>query len=406
MKTICIIFACLCLIVIGEAQIPTINESIQLDRIAVISGGGAYGAWGAGLAERLYNIRLNNRRQFTNNPSACKNCGEYRIVVGTSTGSLMAPLVLVNRYADLRQGYTGVKQDDIFNVNPFKENGELRSFLFLAWRFIFYNSLGESESLREVVKEFYTKPIHDEIVNSGKELIVTVTNMSDGQAHYMSSNKYAYDDSAEKLGGSRRKKSSWNSMVNWIWASANEPVFMSIFKTPRFDGETLHAKVDEKGKRIKGVDVWQDGGVTQAVSLVEGLVKAIEKGIYNIDVIVHGTLKSPESSYQGKGAFDGLKRTIEIFAQSVKRQNIEMGILKQQTLATDSASSDTDFTITIYYMTETVRNLQPNANELVFDGNTMNKLYETGLRATPDSVTFVVPIRGVKEIIEKSLDLK
>ncbi len=134
-------------------------------------------------------------------------------------------------------------------MNPFKENGELRGFLFLAWRFIFHNSLGESEPLRDLVKKFYTKPIHDEIVNSGKELIVTVTNMSDGEAHYMSSGKYAYDDSAEKFGGSRKIKSSWNSMVNWTWASANEPVFMSIFKTPKFDIETLQAKVDEKGRK-------------------------------------------------------------------------------------------------------------------------------------------------------------
>jgi len=374
------------------------------DRIAVISGGGAYGAWGAGLAERLYNIRVNNRKTH---PSGCDECGDYQIVIGTSTGSLMAPLVLVNRYADLRQGYTNVTQDDIFNVNPFKENGELKGFLFLAWRFIFHNSLGESEPLRELVKKFYTKSIHDEIVDGGKELIVTVTNMTDGEAYYMSSRKYAYDDSAEKLGGNKKTKHSWNSMVNWVWASANEPVFMSIFKTPQFDSATLKARVDEKGKRIKPVAVWQDGGVTQAVSLMEGLSKAVEKKIYNVDVIVHGTLKSPESGYQGKGAFDGLKRTIEILTQSVKRQNIEMGILKQQTLATtNSSSSGQNFTITIYYMTEAVRDMQPNANELVFNSDTMNKLYETGLLTKPDSATFVVPVQGVREIIKRTLGLK
>jgi NTE family protein len=386
-----------------------INPAPRMDRIAVISGGGAYGAWGAGLSERLYNIRRNNRNQFAGNPSACKNCGDYQLVIGTSTGSLMAPLVLVNRYADLRAGYTKVTQDDIFNVNPFKENGELRSFLFLAWRLIFSNSLGESKPLRELVKKFYTPTIHDEILSSGKEFVVTVTNMADGQAYYMSSAKYAYDDAAEKFGGSKKIKSSWNSMINWTWASANEPVFMSIFKTPQFDRESLQIKLDDEGKKLGRDDVWQDGGVTQAVSLIEGLARAMEKKIYNIDVIVHGTLKSPESSYQGKGALDGLKRTIEIFAQSVKRQNIEMGLLKQQTLTSgisaadlNNAASDTDFTITIYYMTEAVRNMQPNANELVFDEDTMNKLYETGLRSTPDSVTFIVPIKGAKEIIQKS----
>ncbi len=132
--------------------------------------------------------------------------------------------------------------------------------------------------------------------------------------------------------------------------------------------------------------------------------KRSKKKIYNVDVIVHGTLKSPESTYQGKGTFDGLKRTIEILAQSVKRQNIEMGILKQQAMTNNNPSSNTDFTITIYYMTEAVRNMQPNANELVFNRDTMNKLYETGLRTKPDSATFVVPIQGIREIIQKSLN--
>ncbi len=116
MKTLCTIFTCMSLISTTGAQIIHTDNAAHPDqtlkpisvasndRIAVISGGGAYGAWGAGLSERLYNIRLNNRKQFGDNPSVCKNCGDYRIVIGTSTGSLMAPLILVNRYADLREG--------------------------------------------------------------------------------------------------------------------------------------------------------------------------------------------------------------------------------------------------------------------------------------------------------------
>ena len=375
------------------------------DRIAVLSGGGAYGAWGAGLSERLYHIRLNNRKASAD-PAACLNCGDYKIVIGTSTGSLMAPLVLVNRYPDLRQAYTSVTQKQIFNVNPFKENGELRGGLFLAWRFLFSRTLGESEPLRDLVRKFYTQQIHDEIKSSGKELIVTVSNMSDGEAYYMSSNKYAYDNSAKEYGGSKRKKFSWNSMVNWTWASANEPVFMSMFKTHAFDTASLKVRVDEKGERIKTEYIWQDGGITQAVSLIEGLSKAIENRIYNIDVIVHGTLKNQESSYEGKKLFEGLKRTVEILAHSVKRQNIEIGLLKQQTLGAHKPPGSKDFTVTIYYMTEEVRNMLPNANELVFKPELMNRLYDTGLKAKPDSTTFVVPIEGVREMVRKAMSSK
>ncbi len=84
-----------------------------------------------------------------------------------------------------------------------------------------------------------------------------------------------------------------------------------------------------------------------------------------------------------------------------------MGILKQQTLATtNSSSSGQNFTITIYYMIEAVRDMQPNTNELVFNSDTMNKLYETGLLTKPDSATFVVPIQGVRGIIKRTLSLK
>lgn len=355
------------------------------DRIAVISGGGAYGAWGAGLCQRLHDVDKN----------------DYKIVIGTSTGSLMAPLVLLNKYSLLKTAYTSVTQNDIFNVNPFKATGELRA-LIVGWRFLFNNSLGETYPLRRLIKKWYTKSDYDIMKLQGKELIVTVANMADGEPYYMSSNNFEYDNQDSKYGG----RNNWNSMVNWIWASANEPVFMSIFKTSRFDTTTLLRQNDANGKPTKEVYVWQDGGITAAVSLMEGLEKASKNKIYNVDVIVHGTLNSSLNDYSGHGTFTGLLRTIGILTHTVKHQNIEMGLLKQEAMKDPCAKSIKDFTITIYYMNETEYNLQPNNNELVFDKATMLKLYQAGYDGKADKKTFTVPLAEVNALIKNEKEMK
>ena len=51
----------------------------------------------------------------------------------------------------------------------------------------------------------------------------------------------------------------------------------------------------------------------------------------------------------------------------------------QQTLGTRKPLGSKDFTVTIHYMTEAISDMQPNANELVFNKEIMNKLYEAGL---------------------------
>ncbi|MBI1770562.1 MAG: patatin-like phospholipase family protein [Bacteroidetes bacterium] len=121
-------------ILLSAACVNTHAQSNE--RIAVISGDGAYGVWGAGLCLRLHEVDKN----------------EYKIVVGTSTGSLMAPLVLLNKYKLLKTAYTSVTQKDIFNVNPFKPNGQLKA-LTVGWRFVFNNSLGETYALRRLINK-------------------------------------------------------------------------------------------------------------------------------------------------------------------------------------------------------------------------------------------------------------
>jgi hypothetical protein len=71
------------------------------DRLLVVGGGGARGAWGAGYAQYL--TRKN---------------GPYKVAFGTSTGSLMIPMIILNDLTTLKTAYTSVTQKSIFNINP------------------------------------------------------------------------------------------------------------------------------------------------------------------------------------------------------------------------------------------------------------------------------------------------
>src|SRR5271163_4395409 len=87
----------LCFFTISSAQ----WQDTITKRILVISGGGARGAWGAGLSSYLCSPAGGNRT--------------YKFAIGTSTGSLMGPLVLLKEFDKLHTAYTTVEQNSIFN---------------------------------------------------------------------------------------------------------------------------------------------------------------------------------------------------------------------------------------------------------------------------------------------------
>jgi NTE family protein len=69
----------------------------------VISGGGSKGAFAGGLAEYLITV--------------CKQ--DYKIFIGSSTESLLVPLLSIGEIEKLKMVFTTVTQNDIFNNCPF-----------------------------------------------------------------------------------------------------------------------------------------------------------------------------------------------------------------------------------------------------------------------------------------------
>ncbi|MEL6251973.1 MAG: patatin-like phospholipase family protein [Bacteroidota bacterium] len=319
---------------------PTIPDN---GRILIVSGGGATGAWGGGVTQALHKQGL-----------------RYDAVIGSSTGSLIAPFILNESFDELKEGYTNITDKDIFNVRPFKtkgkKKGELRMFNAL-WRIISpKKTLGESKNLLKTIRKFFTQTDFDSLRNTECDFFVTVVNVLEDEVEY----KSIHDPELGMVNGVYDSVEAYKSYTRWIWASANFPVFMS-----------MHSVRDEAGVR----SYYFDGGIKESIPLEKGLALAREKGYRNIDVIIHST-GDPQLTHdsQVNKAMKLLGRTIEIFRSEVRQNDVKLveaiGKLEARPKKEDAID------VTIYYMAPEDYNRIPN--QLIFDKTEMTELWEIG----------------------------
>ncbi|MCX2452602.1 patatin-like phospholipase family protein [Pedobacter sp. PLR] len=230
-------------------------------RALVISGGGSKGAFAGGLAEYLITV--------------CKH--DYKIFIGSSTGSLLVPLLSIAEIPKLKTVFTAVTQEQIFNIDPFiikkRKNGLFRTSInhlgilkmFLKKRMTF----GESKNLRELIKKTITPDDYKRILNADRDVIVTVSNLSKMTVEYKLAKDCSYED-----------------YCDWIWASTSLVPFMSLVR--------------------KNGDDYADGGMGDLIPIYE----AIQRGATDIDVIV---LKSDRSLLQTPAIHNALDLTYRIF---------------------------------------------------------------------------------------------
>jgi NTE family protein len=254
-------------------------------RLLVISGGGARGAWGVGVIAEL--IRLH---------------GGYKAVFGTSTGSLMAPLILLKDIDTLEQAYSNVTQNSIFSKNPFNvtydaNTGTVTTSLkkFNAiWRFIWgYRTFGETKNLLKLIQQFLTPTRYDSLLQGFHDtqlaLAVAVTNTRTGKLEMI------YDTSF--------KKGQYNELCRWIWASANEPLYMSYVKM--------------------GDAYYVDGGVREVIPIQEGLNYAIDHDIDSVDVVINNARVPINQNWNAdsSGILSGLERLLDIYGLGIVQYN-------------------------------------------------------------------------------------
>lgn len=248
-------------------------------RALVISGGGSKGAFAGGISEYL--IKDLKR--------------DYDIFVGTSTGSLLVPLLSIGEVDKLKQVYTTVRQKDIFNVNPFdiyKEREGVFKSKINHWAVIRQflqrkKTFGESKNLRKLIANTITKKEFDIIKMTREQVIVTVSNLTCNIVEY----KYARDHDYEDY-------------IDWIWLSCNIVPFMSLVVKNGFE--------------------YGDGGFGNVVPVQE----AINIGAKEVDVIFLNPRHKLTKNKPAANAFGLLTKTMNFMINQIGRDDITISLME------------------------------------------------------------------------------
>jgi NTE family protein len=282
-------------------------------RAMVISGGGSKGAFAGGIAEYLINV--------------CKN--DYDLFVGTSTGSLLIPLLSIGEISRLKEVYTSVNQNSIFSRNPFiikERDGEFEiriNHLNILIGFLKGSkTFGESKSLKKLILRTITSDFFEQMKNQHVDVVVTVSNISLGKVEYKSVKDFNREE-----------------FCDWIWASANLVPFMSLVRKDGYE--------------------YGDGGLGNVVPIAE----AINRGAKEVDIILLKT----EKPFQKKPVKNVLELTTRIFdflLEQIITNDITIGKLR---------SKHDEITLNFYNPPEML-----TKNSLIFEPTKMKKWWELG----------------------------
>ncbi|MGB1002944.1 MAG: patatin-like phospholipase family protein [Salibacteraceae bacterium] len=286
-----------------------------MKRALVISGGGSKGAWAGGVAEYLIREKKYN----------------YSLGVGSSTGSILLPHLLIDEVEIIKKIYTTVTTRDIFTNNPFviaKKDGEfivklnhlniIKSFLSSVPTF------GDSHRLLKMLRKNLTLEQYQKIEALNKEVIITVSNLTKQRIEYKSSKSEGYAD-----------------FVDWIWGSSNYVPFMSIL-------------------RKNGCE-YADGGFATILPIRA----AIDFGeIDEVDVIVLTPKVQERNLPKSTNAFQTLSKVFDISMNHSFNKDLMLGQL---------GGLSKKVNVNMYYTPESLTEYP-----LVFDPKTMKNWWELG----------------------------
>lgn len=280
----------------------------------VISGGGSKGAFAGGVAQYL--IEEMHR--------------DYDLYLGTSTGSLLVSHLALKKVEKIKNAYTSVTQSSIFSHNPFtvKEKHGISFVAINHWNVLFNflrgsKTFGESYNLKKLIYDTLIKEEFEELKASGKDIIVTVSNLSLDVVEYKSIKDFEYDE-----------------FIEWIWISCNYTPFMSLV-------------------RKDGCE-YADGGLGVIVPIEE----AVKRGANVIDVIILQTEVTQFNKLPSKNPFSLLTNMFAFMLDRIEHQNIKIGKF---------AANQNNVIINFYY-TPTVL----TTNSLIFDKNKMESWWYSG----------------------------
>ncbi|MFT4753769.1 MAG: NTE family protein [Salibacteraceae bacterium] len=286
-----------------------------MNRALVISGGGAKGSWAGGVAEFLIKEKKYN----------------YTLGVGSSTGSILLPHLILNEVDIIKDIYTNVRTRDIFTNNPFtinKKNGEfnvkLNHMNIIKSFFSSIPTFGDSHRLLKMIRRNITLEQFNRINKLGKEVIVTVSNLTTQNIEFKSSKKERYSD-----------------FVDWIWGSSNYVPFMSILN--------------------KNGCEYADGGFATILPIRA----AIDFGeVDEIDVIVLNPKVQERNLPKSTNAFQTLSKVFDISMNHSYNKDLMLGQL---------SGLSKKVNVNMYYTPDLLTEYP-----LIFDPETMRNWWELG----------------------------
>ena len=280
----------------------------------VISGGGSKGAFAGGVSEYL--IKQSKK--------------DYKLFVGTSTGSLLIPFLAIGDIDRIKKIYTSVRNEDIFSVSPFiiKREGDILKTRINHWGIVKQfiknqKTFGNSENLRKLIKSNFTEEDFKKLKDSGKEVVVTVANFSKQTIEHKSSNDYNHDD-----------------FCDWIWASANLVPLMSLME--------------------KNGEEYGDGGFGNLIPVQE----ALDREALSIDVIVLRVKNRIYNNRPLRNALEVLARTYDFMLNQIAKDDLQIGHL-------EAANRHAD--IHFYYI-----NHELTTQSYIFDMQRMKQWWQEG----------------------------
>ena len=283
-------------------------------RALVISGGGSKGAFAGGVAQFLIQEAKH----------------DYDLFVGTSTGSLLISHLALNKLDKIKEIYSSVNQDSIFNNCPFiiKKKHGVERIAINHWN-VFKNffrgkkTFGESENLRELIHKSITEEEFNHLKNGTTDVVVTVSNLSLNQVEYKSINDCTYKE-----------------FCDWVWISSNYVPFMSLVKR-------------------NGCE-YADGGLGSLVPIEE----ALKRGATELDVVVLRTEVNYLNRMPVRSPFELITTSFEFMLDRIENQNVRVGKL---------VANQKDAIINFYY-TPTVL----TTNSLIFNKERMTLWWKRG----------------------------
>ncbi len=272
-----------------------------------------------------------------------------------------------------------------------------------------YCSIGESKNLRELIRRDIPIDVYEQMLDY--EFIVTVVNFSTAETRYFS-NK-AYDTRGYNCAGLERKAlkecqtkkdSVYNEMINWIWASGNQPLFMSLLKT-KIDTAT---RITNRGKTKSVVNkhFWVDGGIRENIAVLRGMQHILENGdpdeTDTIDVIINNTRYPHMEPLEKPKVLKSLFRTISILTYDTRQNDLRIPGSCNESNQRNERDSKGNIVVNLYFMKEDTYHTHPK--DLLFDIEGMTKLWNLGnnIEESAEMESCTIPKDDAKRLVEEA----